>query len=54
MAFPQDKAKTNAFLIVFSHKNLTNGREDPDLQILIKKWLRNEYKKSYGPAKFAD
>jgi hypothetical protein len=52
MAIPQDEAKTNAFLIVFACKNCIYGREDPNLQILTKILLRNEYEKSYGPAKF--
>ena len=34
MAIPQGEAKMNVFLIVFAHKTITDGREDPDLQIM--------------------
>jgi hypothetical protein len=54
MAIPQDEPKTNAFLIVFARKFFTVCREDPNIQILTKKWLRNEYERSYDPAKFDD
>jgi hypothetical protein len=43
IAIPQDKAKLNVFLIVFAHKNLAYDREDPNLQILTKIWVKNKY-----------